>query len=297
MRALLVEGIFHWGFSVRIITESAGAQYYLYPPPSTLIGALAYGINILKDFPECTISNSGKQRTSRKELKIMSSAVLLHDIVKWVAFAFSDELSVGKRSAAIGYADFIRSFRLLYQRGARHVWEQSDMWYGVNAHGKVYACGTGFKILYLLDENRTARLGINEQKLLMAAYSIVRLGAHESLVSINNVQITDKVEVLTADHVKIPFETEYYFPSRLAEVERKESTLLPKLDKRLWEFRPENPVGIHDHEEYYVPPAFGLAFRTGKICINKLAKDSMLVIAHFANNRVEKILVPAEVIK
>lgn len=290
MLALLVEGIFHWGFSVRIATESAGAQYYPYPPPSTLIGALAYGLSVVRRQPECVELRDGKSTT------LASAAALMHGVVRWAAFAFSDRFPV-MHAAAVGYSDFIRAFRLPYQRGMRHTWDQSDMWYGVSAHGKVYACDAGFKIIYLVDENRLRELELGKHDLLTAAYSIVRIGARESLVSVTSAEVTEDLEVLTAERAAEPFETEYYFPSRLAEdVEDAELVHLPKLDPRLWEFRPDSPIALHDHEEFYAPTSLGFIIRPGKMRVIKLAAGGALVSAKFSS-RVEKVVVPAEVVR
>jgi len=293
MLALVIRGLFHWGFSVRIITESAAAQYYPYPPPSTLIGALAYGINTLRGAPECGLSVSGKGVT------VVSNAAPVYDVVPWATFAFSDELSAMRRSVAIGYSDFIRAFRLLYQRGARHEWDQSDMWYGVNAHGKVYACGAGFKALYLIDERRLKDLGLSDRDLLRAACSIARIGAREGLVSMISAKISRDIKVYSAKEAKVPFETEYYFPVRLVEdnVDGAETVHLPKLDKRMWEFRPERPLALHDHEEYYVPSSLGFILRPGRMRVNKLAERGVLAVVSFGDNEVENVVVPLEVVK
>jgi CRISPR-associated protein Cas5a/b/c len=288
MLALLVKGAFHWGFSVRIVTESAGAQYYPYPPPSTLIGALTYGLSAVAGLPECRLS---------ADAALMSSAASMYGIVRWAAFAFSDGTSVVQRSAAIGYSDFIKAFRLPYQRGARHTWEQRDMWYGVSAHGKVYACGSGFKALYLIDEGRLKGLGVSDSDLLTAAYSIVRIGARESLVSVAAAEASRDVTVSMAGEVKAPFETEYYFPARLAEdVEEAETVHLPRLDVRLWEFRPEGPVALHDHEGYYVPSSLAFILRPGRVRVKKLAEGGALLTARFDDDRVERLVVPSEAV-
>jgi CRISPR-associated protein Cas5a/b/c len=290
MLALLVEGVFHWGFSVRIVTESAGAQHYPYPPPSTLIGALAYGVSAVRGLPECEVPGSGRRATLR------STAALVHKAVRWAAFAFSDGPSAPRRAAAVGYSDFIRAFRLPYQRGARHVWEQQDMWYGVNAHGRVYACGAGFKALYLVDEAGLSELGLGERDLLKAAYSIVRVGARESLVSVVSAHLTRDVEIRGAEGARGPLEIEYYFPARLAEdVEHAELVHLPKLDPRLWEFRPASPVALHEHEEFYAPLSAGFVIKPDRMLVGRLAKGAALVSARFGG-RVERAVVPAEVV-
>jgi CRISPR-associated protein Cas5a/b/c len=289
MLALLVEGVFHWGFSVRIVTESAGAQHYLYPPPSTLIGALAYGVSAVKGLPECEVQGS------RGSAPLRSMVALVHKAVRWAVFAFSDEPSASRRTAAVGYSDFIRAFRLPYQRGARHTWEQLDMWYGVNAQGKVYACGAGFKVLYFVDERGLKELGLDERDLLKAVCSIVRLGARESLVSVVSAYVTRDVEIRRAGDVRGPLEIEYYFPARLAkDVEYAELVHLPKLDPRLWEFRPSSPVALHEHEEFYVPSSIGFVIKPGRMLVGELAEGAAIVSAKF-EGRVEQAVVPAEV--
>jgi len=284
MKALLVEGVFHWGFSVRIITESAGAQYYPLPPPSTLIGALAYGVNALLAHPECE---------AQKRKNLYSGARRLRRAVKWAAFALSDELSVGGKAAAIGYSDFIRSFRLIYQRGVRHQLEQKRMWYGISAHGKVYACGAGFKVLYLIDERGLEELGVSEDVLVRSALSIVRIGAREGLVSIFRARLTDSVKPVNA-----PTVTEYYFPSRLAEIGNPEevmSIMLPVMSDRLWEFRPRKPLGLSDHEEYYTP-GMGYILRPGRIEVVRLNKGALALKACL-REREEVVVVPDEVMR
>ncbi len=292
MIALLVEGLFHWGFSTRVITESAGAQYYLFPPPSTLIGALTYGISILKDLPECELIQ-GKKGSNRT----ISGAMRLQNIVKWATFALSDELSIGGHATAVGYADFMRSFRLIYQRGVRHTWDQQDMWYGVSSHGKVYACGSGFKILYLIDERNLANLSIDREDLVRAAYSIVRLGAKEGLVSIVRVDRSDSWRVVDPRELE-RLEIEYYFPSELAEVDdtTADRISLPLLNTKLWEFRPREPPALHDHVEYFVPRRLAFIARAGRIRVNKNKVRGVVIDVRFGQRR-EILIAPNEVLR
>jgi CRISPR-associated protein Cas5a/b/c len=290
MLALLVEGVFHWGFSVRLVTESAGAQYYPYPPPSTLIGALAYGVSSVKGLPESIISPAGKGSNT-----ILSTVAQIHRAVRWATFAYSSKFPQ-RPVGAVGYSDFIRAFRLPYQRGQRHTWDQSDMWYGVNAHGRIYACGAGFKAIYLVNEKGLKELELSETDLLRAAYSIVRIGARESLVSVVSAEVTRDVEAQRSGEVKEPLEIEYYFPARLAkEVEHAELVHLPRLDPRLWEFRPNRPVALHEHEEFYAPLGLGFVRKPGRMLVDRLAEGAIVVIARFKGG-VERLVAPAEVL-
>jgi len=285
MIALLVEGVFHWGFSVRIITESAGAQYYLMPPPSTLIGALAYGVHVNRGVAECAM---GERK--RGERRIRSTAALLARAVKWASFAISEGVS-RRRACVVGHSDFIRSFRLPYQRGVRH--EQPEMWYGICASGRVYACGTGFKILYLVNEERLDELELEPRDILAAAHSIVRIGSREGLVSILGVQMTGKVE-----EVKAPLDTDYYFPRRLGEVRGScEVISLPVLREAVWEFRPEEPVRIHDHEEYFAPLRLSPVKAPTRLRVVKLSEGAIALRARFSGEREEVVVVPREVVE
>jgi CRISPR-associated protein Cas5a/b/c len=290
MLALLVEGVFHWGFSVRLVTESAGAQYYPYPPPSTLIGALAYGVSAIKGLPECIISPAGKGSNA-----ILSTVAQIHRAVRWATFAYSSKFPQ-RPVGAVGYSDFIRAFRLPYQRGQRHTWDQSEMWYGVNAHGRVYACGAGFKSIYLINEKGLKELELSETDLLRGAYSVVRIGARESLVSVFSAEVTRDVKVQMPEEVKEPLDIEYYFPARLAkDVERAELIQLPRLDPRLWEFRPTRPVALHEHEEFYAPLGLGFVRKPGRMLVGGLAEGAIFVTARFKGG-VERLVAPAEVL-
>jgi CRISPR-associated protein Cas5a/b/c len=304
LRALLVEGVFHWGYSVRLISESAAAQQYLVPPPSTLIGALAFSLNLLKDFPEFAEIRTGQQRARgrghrsgvEEETELMSGAARLLNVVIWATFAFSDELSVSGRAFAVGYSDFIRCFRLIYQRGIRHRWEDYDMWYGIGAHGKVYACGAGFKILYLVDLGSAKERGIEKIDLLQASLSITRLGAKEGLVSIRGASFSDRLDLLEpskAGHIV----TEYYFPRELAEdYDGGQVCPLPRLSEELWKVRPSIPPALHEHEEFVIPGGRGSILQPGRILVTRVAPGKAFVVRATFGERVETILVPKAVI-
>ncbi|MEM1554720.1 MAG: type I-A CRISPR-associated protein Cas5a [Thermoproteota archaeon] len=278
MKALLVEGLFHWGFSVRVVTESAGAISYHVPPPSTLMGALAYGLVINRAYPEVIVEN---------EKTIKSSVAKLKDVVKWATFAFVNGSS---KISAVRYSDFIRSFRLPYQRGVRH--EEPDYWYGISASGKVYALGTGFKILYFLNTKSLEENGISDLELFKAAYSIIRLGAKEGIISITGVSISKKMS-----KVSPPINTDYYFPCRLGEIANTdyERISLPIIKDAIWEFRPSTPIYIHEHEEYYIPKrSIGFTINPFTMKVKKLSDDAVALKADFENMRSEIAVVPVD---
>lgn len=280
MKTLLVEGLFHWGFSIRVVTESAGALSYHVPPPSTLMGALAYGLSIDKTYPEVIIEN---------ERTIESSVTKLKDVVKWATFAFANGSS---KMGAVRYSDFIKSFRLPYQRGTRH--EQKEFWYGISASGKVYAGGMSFKILYFLSTKGLEENKINDLELLKAAYSIVRLGSKESIISITGVSITKELS-----KVNPPFETDYYFPCRLGKVEDMDykNISLPIAKAAIWEFRPSTPIYIHEHEEYYIPKgSIGFITNPRTMRVKELSDNAVALKASFENGRSEIAVVPADIL-
>jgi CRISPR-associated protein Cas5a/b/c len=283
MISLLVEGIFHWGFSVRYITESAGSQQYPVPPPSTLIGALAYGLSAVKGLPEFDYIQE------RRGEKLVSGAYRLRKAVLWATFSFTSG-----NTAAVEYSDFIRSFRLIYQRGTRHTWDQKDMWFAVSASGKVYACNSAFKALYLFNSDELQNLRIKLEDLIHASFSIVRIGSRESLVSIKKVTPSSSIE-----EVKAPLETEYYFPLKLANssnVNNYSVAVLPKLSDALWEVRPMQPPMISDHEEYYLPATIGPIKIPGRIRVDKLNENAVALKINFDHSS-ELVIVPREVVE
>jgi len=276
--ALLIEGTFHWGFSVRMISESAAANPYPVPPPSTLVGALAYGCAIVKRFSECYLEKNKKYSTAAKLVKY----------ILWSTFSLK-----GNNVCLTSYSDMLRMFSLPYQRGARHEPKYRDMWFGVRAHGKVYYPNGGFGILYLLDDGIIEFLG-GEDILLRAASHIVRLGSREGLVSISNISLSSSISV-----VNPPIRTSFYFPKKLVKVlDRENVTLvtLPVFSKDL--YLAERITALPGmHEEYYVPLAVPAFWLPGDVEVRVLNDEGAALKIDFGDNRQINLIVPKRVAK
>ncbi len=281
MIGVLVEGFLHWGFSVRVVSESAAAHPYLAPPPSTLIGALAYGLSVVKGFSECLEVDGG----------LYSSAVKAKELVRWAAFAYAAKGKVFGLPAP--HTDMVKVFRLPYQRGARHTWDQKDMWFGACGHGKVYAPLMGFKILYLIDDDRASG-ELSEHDIVKACYSICRLGSRESLVSVTNVEVSRRIEELT----RCPVKTRFYFPRRLVKSYREEQGIvisLPIPSHTMFAVKPQRPVTLADHEDYVVPSSLPHLRAPGETTVYALAEEAAAIAVRFSSGE-EVVIAPKEVI-
>ena len=144
-----------WGFTVKNLISSKTRESYIIPPPTTLIGALAYGYTKLKGIPE--------------EEAGLSSAERVRKLI----------LSVHERMVApvTHYADLSRIW--WYGRGAVE--------FDAVAIGKVYkgvSRGKGdFEAIYVIGDSDKAR------DIALAAHSIIRIGGSYGLVSVEDVEV------------------------------------------------------------------------------------------------------------
>jgi CRISPR-associated protein Cas5a/b/c len=165
MEVLIVRGRLHWGFSVKYPLQSAAQFPLLIPPPTTLVGALAYGCN---------------EGVETSEDRVSAAARLLNN-VRWAAFGF-DETLRGLRLSLLAVADMSRNIAAPYVRKA----EQAL--FAVQAMGRVYAAGMRIKIAYL---------GEGLSKLVKCGWQITRIGSKESLFEPSDVEL-HKVERVDA---------------------------------------------------------------------------------------------------
>lgn len=164
LRYLRVKVDLSWGSSVRRYIFSKARESYLIPPPTTLIGALAYGYTRYRSLPEETAEGEN----------LYSSAELVRKKIHSV--------NVKVNVPFIHYSDLNRIW--WYKEREKTV--KTD----VVALGKTYK---GFRcyantpdldIVYILKEN----IEDNEVKLLtIAGYAIIRLGGSYSLASVRYV--------------------------------------------------------------------------------------------------------------
>ncbi|MEZ0248720.1 MAG: type I-A CRISPR-associated protein Cas5a [Thermoproteus sp.] len=160
MKALVVRLQIHWGFSVKMPNQSA-AQFAVYmPPPTTLVGALAYACGYKRDAG----GDAGE---------------LLRD-VRWASFGFLEDVDVPLDVLVVG--DFNKNLIAPYQRSDNRM---LDMAFGVQAMEKVYAPGFEALAVYFGDVERYKD----------CAWSIVRLGNKEALTNVLDVEVCDVARV------------------------------------------------------------------------------------------------------
>ncbi len=147
MEVLVVRGRFHWGFSVKYPLQSAAQLSLLAPPPTTLVGALAFGCN------------DGIESVDGR-----SAAVKYLKYVRWAAFGFDE--AIGVKLSVLATADMTRNVISPYVR------RRGEQLFGVQAMGKVYLPGIRVKLAYF---------GEGLSQLVKCAWQMTRVGNKESL--------------------------------------------------------------------------------------------------------------------
>ncbi len=168
----------HWGYALRVVPFSKSKPALPVPPPTTLIGALAYPLNIMLGIPENNGEVSGADRY--RNLFISVNARIDVPIIK--------------------YGDITRVF--WYRKEEKTV--QSDAIslekvYSVSGEGSI-------DIIYVVDENEAERVVGDLNILKLAAWGISRIGSKESIVSVKDVELR-KANLVERDKI----ETDYYF--------------------------------------------------------------------------------------
>jgi CRISPR-associated protein Cas5a/b/c len=218
--ALLVEVVPHSPISVFMLFSSAAAESYLLPPPTTLVGALAYAYL--------------RAQGSMQELEDgASAAVKLLEKVDYAA------------AGVWGGYMFFRAAEKVYQHPYRRTeyWSNLDMAYTVAP--RAASLFNRLLLLYLVKDERLAKY----------AYGIVRVGRKEGLVSVANV-ICEDVESLERASM---CSTSFYFPRRIASYYGGfyEIQLLPTLSEKNFEKRASHAEEVN-REEFVVPKPPGL---------------------------------------
>jgi len=161
----------HWGYSFKRTLFSKTRDSYLLPPPTALIGALAYGLARVKDISEEILSNGGW----------ISSSNIVRDFIRSVNIKVNAPLHHHSDLAKIWW----------YRARERRVK------FDAVATGKVYIPAINnlpsIEAIYVIDELKLR--DIRKEDLLLAAYSIVRLGSKESLTSVMSVSYGEAKEL------------------------------------------------------------------------------------------------------
>lgn len=222
---LLVEIVFSWGFMVHSPHASGSKHALPYPPPSTLIGALANPYARSKRNAEILLIND----------KFYNPAFqLIPDIVSYSALGYID-------GYAVIHEDPNRSVIYPYMRPENR--EEEKNWFAVYSVGKTFVQGRAV-IAYIVDKNHVDELS-------RIAWGIHRIGSKEGIVAVKDVITIKEPEVMDLHVVETLFPapvsiTECIDRSRCEEIE------FWKTDKKLY-----GPTGILEPyeilEEYYIP--------------------------------------------
>lgn len=216
MYVALVELEVFSGVSVFLPLASTSAPAYPLPPPTTLLGALAYPYLRIRERKE--ITDDGHSPT----IKIL-------DKVKY-AVAGAEAYSISR--------DIERVYQAVYMRKTYWGVEHRDRWFTIAVRGTVSYLDNKLYLLYVS----------SDRNLLEYSRGIVRLGRKEAHVAVNKVVIEPIENV--AESTRRVFDTIFYVPTSIAECEAASTKVLsmPKLSPKNFAFT-LNP----ELEDFYVP--------------------------------------------
>ncbi|HID05075.1 MAG TPA: type I-A CRISPR-associated protein Cas5, partial [Aigarchaeota archaeon] len=159
------------------------------------LGALAYPL----------LSYEGKPEIVYRGGNLYSSAIEILNLARWVAYRVVDPdprfLVETRDIGRVRIVPYVRS---------EHVYPGSAYLWAVQSHGKVYAPGAMFDVIYIVRGSES-----DIEKLTKAAWGIVRLGVKESIASVYDVSL-HSVRVVHTGTVN----TSYSFPLSLAQPEQ-----------------------------------------------------------------------------
>uniref|UniRef100_A0A7C5UTE3 Type I-A CRISPR-associated protein Cas5 n=1 Tax=Ignisphaera aggregans TaxID=334771 RepID=A0A7C5UTE3_9CREN len=180
--AVFVEVTVFGPIAVYIPYSTTSTNIYLLPPPTTLVGALAYAYKrSLNNFKE--LDEDG----SSQALEIIENGDVLY------ASAGIDEPYTVSRSIE-------KVYQHIYLRSEH--WKRSEMAYTVGVRPSIIT--RKLYILYIVANGNIARY----------SYGITRIGRKESLVAVDNVEIAPLKSVVSKSRY---CETGFYFPLSIAQ--------------------------------------------------------------------------------
>lgn len=178
--AVFVEASVFSPISVFTPYATTSANTYLLPPPTTLVGALAYAYKrSLNDFKE--LAEDGTSPAAEMLEKVL------------YASAGTDEPYAIVKSIE-------RVYQHIYLR--KEHWSKADMAYTVGARSAVIA--RKLYVFYILADKTIAKY----------SYGIIRIGRKEALVAVNDVVVEPLEEVLAEGEKSC--DTVFYFPLSIA---------------------------------------------------------------------------------
>lgn len=220
MLGIRIEGEYHWGYWVRVPGTSKQQSALHLPPPTTLIGALAFPLardGLLKDAKnqnKITGETIIDSRDGQAKLKSVSSifenailgaaiclsgkAIMWEDINKYTTLHFQTTTKDKPEEKAAGGRRYLEKYRT-----------------GAIYSGKVFYPKGKATVFYVVDENAISEAIQSpwERHLEEACWAISRIGSKESIFSVTKVDLS---EILDKGGDSV--ETKLYFPTAAGEV-------------------------------------------------------------------------------
>jgi len=183
----------HWGYSVKKPLYTATQPSFKIPPPTALLGALAYSASVIE----------GDYREIVKIGDDLGSKVLKYlDVCPWVTYRLLDhEFRHVDTRVLAETKDIVRIIQSLGVR-TEHIRVGSPMLWGIATYGKVFMPGSFIEALFMA----------KEEGLEKYVWGLTRLGTRESIISVSKAESVSFEVVNGVDEV----ETVYLFPKSLA---------------------------------------------------------------------------------
>ena len=187
---------FAWGFSVKTPHVSAAEFSVLLPPPSTLIGAIAYGLARQLNWSECEVSKGA----------IASTAKRVAEFVKSAHFGLERALNGG---SPMNWVDITRVNALPFLQPKYRTPNQRATWFGIHGFGKVIMPNAKGHAMFVIDsELAREKLGEKWHTLVeRSVFSMISIGSKEGFIAVD--EVTMKKAKILNGRVK----TAYYFPT------------------------------------------------------------------------------------
>ncbi len=222
-KAVVVSIKLFWGYMIHFPFQTAAPTPLPYPPPTTLIGALAAAYARMRRLPEAVRIKGRLESTA---------AVLIRRGMVLDAYA-------AIRGYVALHQDLSKVIALPYlvQRGR-------DFWFGAQAFGKAFG-PVALRAVYIVSDAAA-------DEVAAYAWGINRIGSKEGIATVTDVAIADLVPL--SERI---VSTRYYARASLVEPRRNYRLV------KMWRITPEAYSGVKRPGEelweyYYVPSRLGV---------------------------------------
>ncbi len=214
MLVLKVKAEYHWGFWIRSPGTSKYQSATPLPPPTTLIGALAYPL-VKKGVLKLDGQQIKGETIKLEKNSILSPAMVIEKYVV-CASAYLDNI-------AIIWEDLSKYNTILFHETTKS--EEDEILAGGRRYtmkfrtgaipvGKVFYPSGVLTAAFLIDDSMSKVVDGNfENELVKAAWEMTRIGSRESIISVIDVKLSEATP--TKDR---KLKTRYYFPAVLGSV-------------------------------------------------------------------------------